>query len=128
MFFVSKAIFHALAENKGMRSLASRSGMRHQQSFARRFVGGETVPDAIAVARRIDASGMTHTLHDLGESVATMADADAATRTDLGVLNEIAASGIDRNVSLALTQLGLTVDRATCVDKPAPHPRSRVCE
>jgi proline dehydrogenase len=116
MFSVSKAIFHALAENKGMQSLASRYGMRHHQSFARRFVGGETVPDAIAVARQIAASGMTHTLHYLGESVATMAEADAATRTYIGVLDEIAASGIDRNVSLALTQLGLTVDRATCVD------------
>ena len=53
MFSVSKAVFHALAENKGMQTFASRYGMRHQQSFARRFVGGETVPDAIAVARQI---------------------------------------------------------------------------
>jgi proline dehydrogenase len=116
MFSVSKAIFHALAENKGMQSFASRYGMRHHQSFARRFVGGETVPDAIAVARQIDALGMTHSLHYLGESVASMAEADAATKAYIGVLHEIAASGIDRNVSLALTQLGLTVDRATCVD------------
>jgi proline dehydrogenase len=116
MVSVSKAIFHALAKNKGMQTFASRYGMRSDQSFARRFVGGETVPEAIAVARKIEASGMTETLHYLGESVASMAEADAATRSYIGVLNEIAASGVNRNVSLALTQLGLTVDRATCVD------------
>ena len=32
------------------------------------------------------------------------------------LFDEIAAAGIGRNVSLKLTQLGLTVDRATCVD------------
>ena len=45
-----------------------------------------------------------------------MADADRATRAYLALFNEIAAAGIGRNVSVKLTQLGLTVDRATCVD------------
>ena len=45
-----------------------------------------------------------------------MAEADAATRAYLGVIDAIAAAGIGRNISLKLTQLGLTVDRATCVD------------
>jgi proline dehydrogenase len=116
MFSVSKAVFHALAANKGMQTFASRYGMRREQSFARRFVGGESVPEAIGVARQIETSGMSQTLHFLGESVGSMAEADSATRGYIGVLNEIAASGIGRNVSLALTQLGLTVDRATCVD------------
>ena len=59
---------------------------------------------------------MPQTLDFLGESVATMADADRATRAYLAMINEIAAAGIGRNLSLKLTQLGLTVDRATCVD------------
>ena len=116
MFFVSKAIFQALAGSKGLKRLASRYGMRHHRSFARRFVAGETVEEAIAAASAIEASGLTQTLDYLGESVATMAEADAATRTYIRVLHEIAASGIGRNVSMKLTQLGLTVDRATCVD------------
>ena len=32
------------------------------------------------------------------------------------MLEKIAAAGVERNISLKLTQLGLTVDRATCVD------------
>ena len=45
-----------------------------------------------------------------------MAEADRATRAYLATINEIAAADIGRNLSLKLTQLGLTVDRATCVD------------
>jgi proline dehydrogenase len=116
MLSVSRLLFHALGASKGMKTLASRYGLRQEQSFARRFVAGETVDDAIAVARRIEAAGMTQTLDYLGESVATMAEADSATRICIGIVHQIAAAGIGRNISLKLTQLGLTVDRATCVD------------
>ena len=45
-----------------------------------------------------------------------MAEADAATRAYLAMIDRIVDAGIGRNVSLKLTQLGLTIDRATCVD------------
>jgi proline dehydrogenase len=116
MVSVSKAVFHALAASKGMKTLASKYGMRRPDSFARRFVAGETLAEAVAAARRIEADGRTVTLDFLGESVASMAEADRATRLYIGILQDVAAAGISRNVSLKLTQLGLTVDRATCVD------------
>jgi len=59
---------------------------------------------------------MMQTLDYLGESVETMAQADRATRAYLGILDRITHAGIERNVSLKLTQLGLTIDRATSVD------------
>jgi len=113
---VSRAFFHAIARSHRLKHLASRYGMRRPDSFARRFIAGETVEDAIAVARAIEADGLTQTLDLLGESVGTMADADAATRAYLTVIDRIVASGIERNISLKLTQLGLTIDRATSVD------------
>jgi proline dehydrogenase len=113
---VSKAFFQALAGSDALKRLASSQGMRRRDSFARRFIAGETVDEAIAAAAAIEAAGMTHTLDYLGESVATMAEADAATRAYLRILDQIVRSGIGRNVSLKLTQLGLTVDRATSVD------------
>ena len=116
MLSVSKALFQALAASKGLKTIASRYGMRSERSFARRFVAGETIDEAIAAARELEATGLSQTLDYLGESVATMAEADAAARTYIGLLNTIAASGIGRNVSVKLTQLGLNVDRATCVD------------
>jgi proline dehydrogenase len=113
---VSKAFFQTLAGSQKLKRLASRYGMRHERSFAHRFIAGESIEDAVAAARRIQASGLLVTLDYLGESVTTIAEADAATREYLGLLERIAASGIERNVSLKLTQLGLTIDRATCVD------------
>jgi proline dehydrogenase len=90
--------------------------MRRPESFARRFIAGETVEEAIDAARSIEARGKTQTLDYLGESVGSIAAADHATREYLRVIDAVAAAGIGRNVSLKLTQLGLTVDRATCVD------------
>lgn len=113
---VSRAFFQALAASQGLKHLASRYGMRHPDSFARRFIAGETVDEALAAARRIEGTGLMQTLDMLGESVATMAEADAATRAYLALIDQIVAAGIGRNISLKLTQLGLTVDRATCVD------------
>ena len=113
---VSKAFFHALAGNAPLKSLASRYGMRNPSSFARRFIAGETIEEGIAAARAVEAAGLTQTLDYLGESVASIAAADQATRAYLAVIGAITAAGVGRNVSLKLTQLGLAVDRATSVD------------
>ena len=116
MRVVARLMFQALGGNKSAKTLASRYGLRGPHGFGRRFVAGESVADAIEVARQLEASGFQHTLAVLGETAATMADADRATRAHLALFNEIAAAGIGRDVSVKLTQLGLTVDRATCVD------------
>ena len=113
---VSKAFFQILAGSGVLKSLASRYGMRARGGFARRFIAGETVDDAIPAARAIQAEGLKVTLDFLGESVATAAEADAATRAYLAVIERIAGSAVERNISLKLTQLGLTIDRATAVD------------
>ena len=112
---VSKAFFHLLAGNKTLKTVASRYGMRGS-GFARRFIAGETIAEAIEAAQRLQASGLPVTLDCLGEAVANVAEADLARRAYLGMLGDIAAAGIERNLSLKLTQLGLTIDRATSVD------------
>jgi len=113
---VSKILFHLVAQSGILKKLASRYGMRRPSSFARRFIAGETVADAIAAARAVEARGMLISLDLLGESVATLAAADVATRSYLDVIDAIIASGIERNISLKLTQLGLDVDKASAVD------------
>ena len=112
----SKTFFHLLARSRVLRNLASRYGMRKPASFARRFIAGETAAEAIAAARAVEATGCGQTLDYLGESVASLAEADAVTRDYLAVIDAIIASGIGRNLSLKLTQLGLDVDRAIAVD------------
>jgi len=113
---VSRALFSSLASSTTLKDLASTYGMRSPRSFARRFIAGETIEEAIDAARAVESAGMLQTLDLLGESVESVAEADAATRTYVDVLERIVAAGIGRNISLKLTQLGLTIDRATCVD------------
>jgi len=90
--------------------------MRRPSSFARRFIAGEKIEEAIEAARAIQARGMGLTLDLLGESVTTLDEAYAATRQYLSVVDAIVASDIERNLSLKLTQLGLDIDKATAVD------------
>jgi proline dehydrogenase len=111
----SKALFHSLAQIDRLRRLASRYGMR-PGGFARRFIAGETVEEALEAVANLPARGLRLTLDYLGESVATFDEAHAASIEYVRIINAIVASGVERNVSLKLTQLGLDVDLATAVD------------
>jgi proline dehydrogenase len=113
---VQKGFFNLLSQSALLKRLASRYGMASPRSFARRFIAGETVQEAIDAARALQANGFDLTLDYLGESVRTHQEADAASREYVHLLDVIMQSGIERNISLKLTQLGASVDRATCVD------------
>jgi proline dehydrogenase len=112
----SKAFFQTLSYSRPLKKLASRYGMSGSRPFARRFIAGETIEDAIAAIRAIEAQGLHHTLDYLGESVTSLQAAEEATRQYLGLIEQIDRAGVERNLSLKLTQLGLDVDRAICVD------------
>ena len=112
-----KAAFSVLASSHTLKRLASRYGMRRPGSFARRFIAGETRRRKRSQAARvIEQQGLTVTLDLLGESVATTDEAGRATRAYVDMIGEIEQAGVGRNISLKLTQLGLDIDRATCVD------------
>ena len=109
-------MFTLLSRSNTLKRLASSYGMATPRSFARRFIAGEQIEDAIAAARALQAKGLLLTLDYLGESVTTTAQATSATREYIRLIEDIVASDIERNVSLKLSQLGLAIDRATCVD------------
>ena len=108
-------MFTLLSRSTGLKQLASKYGMR-PNGFARRFIAGETSAEAIEVGRTLQAGGFLLALDHLGESVTTVANASAAAREYIRLIEVIEAAGIERNISLKLTQLGLSIDRATCVD------------
>jgi proline dehydrogenase len=112
----SKSFFQALSYSRILKTFASRYGMSGTRAFARRFIAGETVEDAIAAVRHIQSQGLLCTLDYLGESVTSLAAAENATREYLELINAVDRAGAERNLSLKLTQLGLDVDRAICVD------------
>jgi proline dehydrogenase len=83
--------------------------------LARRFVAGESVEDAVAVGQRLHARGIRATFDLLGEDVL---DRDAAHRCAEANKTLIRAipDGVDRNVSIKLTTLGLDVSEDLCLE------------
>ena len=77
-----------------------------------RFVAGDTLEDAVAVVRRINQARSSATLDHLGENVTEERAARAAAEDYLRAFERIAAEGLDANVSIKLTQLGLDVSPA----------------
>lgn len=113
---VARAAFSVLADSQSLKRAASRYGLRRPDSFARRFIAGESVAEAIEAARALEAHGLTVTLDLLGEAVAARDAALRAVEQYIASMAAIARAGVGRNISLKLTQLGLTIDRATTVD------------
>jgi proline dehydrogenase len=113
---LARSCFHGLAGSHAIRRLASRYGMRRPTSFARRFIAGESVAEAITAARRLQSQGRLITLDHLGESVADADSARAAVGDYRTIIEQVEAAGIERNLSVKLTQLGLDLDRSLCLD------------
>jgi proline dehydrogenase len=83
-------------------------------TFVRRFVAGETIDEAMAAVEAMNRAGLNVSLDFLGESVTTMAEAQAAADTYLRALERIGASGAKANVSIKLTGFGLDLDPQGC--------------
>jgi proline dehydrogenase len=79
-----------------------------------RFVAGAKLSDAVEAAVDLNAHGIDGILDLLGEGVQDLTGADEATAEYLDAVQAIADRKIDSTVSLKLSQLGLTVDRAAC--------------
>ena len=84
--------------------------------FARRFIAGESIEEAVECVKDLPGKGLLLTLDYLGESVSSAAAAAAAADDYAQIIGAIVGSGVERNISLKLTQLGLDVDKATAVD------------
>jgi proline dehydrogenase len=79
-----------------------------------RFMPGETLEAALHAARALQDKGMSSVLTQLGENVADPDEADAVKRHYLDVLDQAAARGLDAQISVKLTQLGLDLDPQLC--------------
>lgn len=86
------------------------TGTRPGRAVSTRFVAGETLEDAIRVARVLNGNGATVSLDHLGEHVTDPAQAEAARDDYLACLDAIGEQGIRGNISVKLSQLGLGLD------------------
>jgi len=87
------------------------------RGMAYRFVPGEEIGPAIDAVRACNHAGMTASLDHLGENVVTREDAERARTSYIEALDRIAADGVDSNVSLKLTHIGLDLDGEFCAEQ-----------
>jgi proline dehydrogenase len=84
--------------------------------MARRFVAGKTADAAMTAVRKLNALKICTTLDILGEDVTERAEATKAADDYIALLGRIAKEGVDSNVSVKLTMMGLEIDRDFCLD------------
>jgi proline dehydrogenase len=92
------------------------TGSRPGKALARRFIAGDTLGEAVAVARDLNAGGFLVSLDLLGEECHDQATAISARDEYVECLEEIAGLRLDSNISIKLTQLGLAIDETITVD------------
>ena len=103
-----RALFISLSESRSLRSLAERSSIG--QKISGRFVAGTTVEDALRVAWKLNDAGLSVSIDNLGENVNSADEARQSAKLYEQLLSEISARGLNANVSLKLTHMGLDVD------------------
>jgi len=102
-----------LSTKKGATNWVARLGKTH--GFARRFVAGETLEEAIRSIAPISQSRRRVILNHLGENVVTPDEARNARDSYIQMLRALREAAIDGNISVKLTQLGLDFDRELCL-------------
>jgi proline dehydrogenase len=102
-----------LSERQGVFNFVRRNSLARR--FASRFVAGESIDQGVEAARELARRGITASLDLLGESVSAEAEAAAACDQYLRMLDRMAASGAEVNVSVKLTQMGLDIAEELCV-------------
>lgn len=81
-----------------------------------RFVAGEDLADAVAVASALNTSGVSVSMDHLGEHVHDAVSAAEALGDYMACLDQIETDHLDANISVKLTQLGLAVDPSIAGD------------
>lgn len=78
---------------------------------ARRFIGGETLEQALATRKMLHEQGFQTSLEFMGENVSTMTDAEEATHEFLKIIEALKIENKADRVTLDLSHLGLVLDR-----------------
>ncbi|CEH31323.1 Proline dehydrogenase 1 [compost metagenome] len=106
-----KNFFLFLSQNKSMNQAAKKWGLRFGAS---RFVAGETIREAMQKVQNLNNQGLVCTLDHLGEFVFSREEAIESADYCVKTLDAIHQTGVNSNLSLKLTQLGLDIDVDLC--------------
>jgi proline dehydrogenase len=105
-----RTFFVRLSENRALRNFGERSAIGHRVSG--RFVAGTEIADAVRATQAVNRAGMSVSIDNLGENVTNPDEARHSAQLYHQILEAIAASRLDANISLKLTHMGLDVDES----------------
>ncbi len=92
---------------------------RLSRRLAERFVAGDSLDEALVTARALADQGLTTTMDRLGENVLTPEEANRAVDAYAETLRGLARDGLDPNISVKLTMLGLDIRDEAAYDNMA---------
>ena len=109
---VMRKVLLAGSTNAWLRERATKAAFVRRAVSA--FMPGETVDDALRAAKEQQREGIHTILTRLGENITRVEEAEEVTQHYFEVLDKVAAAGLDAQVSVKPTQLGLDQDPAIC--------------
>ena len=107
-----KGTMSYLAQNATARNFVIHN--RATRAVSRRFVAGEALDDAIEATRALNQRSMHVSLDHLGENVSEAKEAISAAQDYIAILDRIKQAGVDANISIKLTALGLDISQELC--------------
>jgi proline dehydrogenase len=105
-----RAAFISLSESKSLRLVAEKTWLGRRLS--RRFVAGTTIEDALEATRAMNRLGLSVSVDNLGENVANADEARHSAQLYHQMLDAMHEQGLNANVSLKLTHMGLDLDES----------------
>jgi proline dehydrogenase len=105
---VLRSTFIALSSSRRLRAFAESSTLGRRMSS--RFVAGFRIEDALSIAKSLGSQGLAVTLDSLGENVTTPAQARQSAQRYHWLLDSLAGSTLNANISLKLTQMGMDLN------------------
>jgi proline dehydrogenase len=105
---VARSALLFLSRQEGLKDFATK--FKPFKKMTTRFVAGEDIEQTIAAIRDLNAIGCTATFDHLNESVTSREETEREVREYKKILARIDETGIKSNVSIKLTQFGLSID------------------
>lgn len=109
---VTRSFISWLATQRAFTRTVGGTGMR--LGFARRFIAGESLEDALATAQSLNGCGLRVILNHLGEHVRNADEARASYTSYNEILRELSRRKIDAMITVKPTQIALELDYALC--------------
>ncbi|MEC1715136.1 proline dehydrogenase family protein [Schinkia azotoformans] len=109
---VLSKVFISLSHNQVANRMAKKYGLKFG---AARFVAGNSIENAVKCVRELNQNGMVAMLNYLGEFVSSEVEAAKAADNCIKTLDAIYESGIDSNLSVKISSLGLDISKEVCL-------------